>query len=370
MRFSSRPPADYPPVSSGVRRRLWALVALLGAVGWMMQQLQQPETVERLGRAFQLTPPAREARDAGAPALHDAFVPGPLAQPPPAPADASGAAAAERAPAAPASGATRDDGRDAAPPPAADRTAAWDAVTDNAYFLPQEQAAWWSLWERALASRDGPASPSAWPTSALPTSLGEVSYVQLLQQPEAYRGQLVTVRGTAIRCEATRPAANALGLERLDRVWLAPAGGGEWPIVVYVADLEPEFPRGAAIRVPLTVDGYFFKVWSYAYDGGLGLAPALVAARWKWEPSALRARRGLRSQPLAWGWLFGGALALAGGAVAWCVWATRRPRVRYPLASPDAGVWSQLDHAAAAGLAPPDDQASPDAKPQPGGVPR
>jgi hypothetical protein len=339
LRFSSRPPADYPPISSGVRRRLWALVALLGAVGWMMQHLQQPETVERLGRAFQLAPPpAGDARDAGERPFH---------------ADAADRVAVEPAPNAPLA-----DGEDAARLPAAELAAAWAAVTDNAYFLPQEQAAWWALWERALAAREADAS-----SRSLPASLGDASYVQLLQQPEAYRGQLVTVRGTAIRCEATRPAANALGLERLDRVWLAPAGGGEWPIVIYFAGLEPEFPRGAAIRVPLKVDGFFFKVWSYAHDGGLGLAPALVAARWTWQSAAPRADHFAAAPPLPWGWMCGGALALASCAVGWAVWATRRPRSNHRLSPPDAAAWSQLDHDQPESLASSAVESPPDAEP-------
>ena len=72
----------------------------------------------------------------------------------------------------------------------------------------------------------------------------DVEYVQLVDQPNVYRGKLVTVRGTARQITQEKPAANDLGIESYYRVVVQPADGANWPIIVYCLELPPECHAG------------------------------------------------------------------------------------------------------------------------------
>jgi hypothetical protein len=148
-------------------------------------------------------------------------------------------------------------------------------IKDNASFRPQERAAWFALFGRLEALSNAALHAS---------SIGQLSYAQLVSQPDAYRGRMVTIRGTAIRAEVEHPTDNPLGLAEYYRLWLQPAGGGEWPFVVYALQLPDRFPRGDRLRLPVAVTGYFFKNWSYSWGDGLGLAPIILAAGVDWTP--------------------------------------------------------------------------------------
>ena len=158
------------------------------------------------------------------------------------------------------------------------------------------------------------------------TAPPEAAYAQLVSQPEAYRGQPVRVRGTVVRESVKRVAENDLGLTEYHQLVIAPRGGGEWPIVVYALELPQGLPRGDGLREPVTVDGLFFKVWSFAHDDGAGLAPVIVAQAIDWQPPKDAPRE---SNTIAPGSLWPGlvvAAAFAAGVVAWVSWQTRRPK--------------------------------------------
>jgi len=152
-------------------------------------------------------------------------------------------------------------------------------VEDKTYFRPAERKAWFSLFAK-LQQADR--------SQLLRDTCGEVTYVQFLQQPEVYRGRIVTIVGKVVREEIEQPAENQLGIDSYHRLWIQPQGGGQWPLVVYCLKLPAEFPRGENLRAPVTVTGYFFKNWSYAYQEGLGLAPVVLASQLQWQPPAAR----------------------------------------------------------------------------------
>jgi hypothetical protein len=146
-------------------------------------------------------------------------------------------------------------------------------IKDNTYFRLEENPAWFALWKSV---RDGEAVSK--------DSASVVSYAQLLDQPDAYRGKLVTVHGTALREELLEAPTNEIGLERYHRLIVQPQGGGNWPIVIYSLELPEKFPRGDGIRAEVSATGYFFKNWSYAWRDGLGLAPVIMAKSVSWTP--------------------------------------------------------------------------------------
>jgi len=211
--------------------------------------------------------------------------------------------------------------------PAEPQTADTDAdasglaqVQDNTYFRPSEDGAWFDLIAR-LQQTDS--------EQLAAETLGELTYAQLLKQPQVYRGQVVTVRGTVRREEVValvqdKLAPNKLGIDTYHRLILQPRGGGHWPFVVYCLELPPEFPRGDNLQTPLAVTGFFFKNWSYAWQDGLGIAPVVLAQSVDWQPPAAKPqRRSLTSWGLTQALIAAGLFALL--IVSLAIRNTRRP---------------------------------------------
>ncbi len=143
--------------------------------------------------------------------------------------------------------------------------AEWQTITDNTPFRDAETPLWFAVWNelQKLTKQQTPASS------------GETTYVQLVNQADVYRGKVVTVRGWVLRSEAVTPGENELGIEQLHRVILKPAGGGEWPLIVYALDA----PADVGEPFELAVSGVFFKNLSYRHEAGVGLAPVLLTSR-------------------------------------------------------------------------------------------
>jgi hypothetical protein len=201
----------------------------------------------------------------------------------------------------------------------------WGPVKDNATFLSAEQPAWFGLLQQA---RDLSL------TELAESSVGNVVYAQLINQPDAYRGRSVQVEGRILRESAKPVAENDFGLQTLHQLWLAPRGGGQWPIVVYAIELPPGFPRGDNLSEDVVIDGLFFKNWSFPYNGGMGLAPVLVTPTLAWNSANGGNANGVAPLKVAeaapaTSKLMVGAF-LAGAAtvafVAWAAMQTRRPR--------------------------------------------
>lgn len=146
------------------------------------------------------------------------------------------------------------------------------AIKDNTYFRSEENPAWFALWKNLRDSKSAG------------DIIGDVTYAQLLDQPDTYRGKAVTVRGTAMREELLDAPANEVGIDKYHRLIVQPEGGGNWPIIIYALELPEKFPRGDNIRAEISATGYFFKNWSYAWRDGLGLAPVIMAKSVSWTP--------------------------------------------------------------------------------------
>lgn len=267
---------------------MWLLLLMLGAVTLLVRQLRQPATTDALDRMFGATTAAGDGGAATAPV-----------------------AAAVAPPRTPAHGGV------------------WDAVKDNATFLPDEQEAWFSLWREVQGCAAGDVRKLA----AEP-----VTYAQLVNQPQAYRGLAVAVRGRVLR-ETLKPApANSLGISAYHQLVLAPTGGGDWPIIVYALELPAGFPRGDGIAADVAVTGWFFKNWSYQHAEGMGLAPVLVAGVIDWRPAA--ATPAVHAPPFDMKLLAGGVSAALVVAVVISVLAFRlRPRVAAEAPPPDFSGW-------------------------------
>ncbi|MEM8947018.1 MAG: hypothetical protein AAGD11_17720 [Planctomycetota bacterium] len=192
--------------------------------------------------------------------------------------------------------------RDAAPSAFQAKTAdTLAAVRDNTYFRPAESKAWFGMFKRLLDGRRG---------QPVEDSFGELTYTQLLKQPDVYRGRVVTVRGVVRREELLRVPKNSLGLESYHRLWIEPVGGTDWPIVTYCLHLPEKFPRGDHLDAAVSVTGYFFKNWSYPWRDGLGIAPVVLSGEVSWtEPTTANAIAPKTRQSLPRTALIAGAIA-------------------------------------------------------------
>jgi len=160
-------------------------------------------------------------------------------------------------------------------------------IEDDTIFRPAEQQIWFHDLARV---RDTP------PPELLKQSLGEISYLQLFNQVDDYRGKVITVSGTVEGAYRLRAPENYLGIKQYFVYWIHPTGGPPSPIIVYALDAPPGFPaikdrdvdRGITkLREPVQVTGVFFKRYAYlAQDGNATYtAPLLLANMPQWKPA-------------------------------------------------------------------------------------
>jgi len=305
MRFKRPKPDRVQPVSLGLRLKLWLLLGMLAMVGMMMQHLQQPATVEKLGRLFSLeeqASPVADAKESPIPEELD-FRENRTAE------VFKVGASSQKREGEEASIADNAEGDDTL-------ESLLENVEDNALFLKSEEEAW-------LAVLDAANKQSS--KELANASIGQLAYAQLIEQPKVYRGKVVTLQGTVLREEELAPVKNELGIETFHRLVINPAGGGQWPFVVYALALSEEFPRGEPLREPVTVHGYFFKNWSYPHEEGYGLAPIVVANSIEWQPRSVASSstENLKGGLPPW-WAIAGVGAAALGLVSFLAWNTRR----------------------------------------------
>jgi hypothetical protein len=174
-------------------------------------------------------------------------------------------------------------------------------VRDNAPFRREDVRPWFELLG-VLHNASLPAIQSQ--------SFGRTMAVQLLEQPEAYRGRLVTVEGTARQSIpydllGSEPTSADLwrlslipGLEfpslaarsYLTRSFLSnyhrivvTQDGASVPVVVFTLDLPADFPKGESLAERVSVTGYYFKNWLFPSGDGIGVGPILLAKGIDWE---------------------------------------------------------------------------------------
>jgi hypothetical protein len=143
------------------------------------------------------------------------------------------------------------------------------SIQDNTYFRNSEQDAWFHFLGtmQRLPADEISAAHSI-----------EANYVQLVDQPDFYRGKLVKVYGYVRQVSEQMPAKNDLGIDKYYRIVVQPTDGSYWPIFVYCLELPRELGLGeSATGGHMKVTGLFFKKLSYRWQDGLGTAPVIVA---------------------------------------------------------------------------------------------
>jgi len=192
-------------------------------------------------------------------------------------------------------------------------------VEDNTRFRDAENPAWFNLFgvlKRSEAQR------------LRRGSIGRVTWLQLEEQSPAYRGELVTVRGTARRAHRVDATQNDLGIDGYYQIWLQPDDNPRRPIVVYCLQPPRGFPSGMELDERIVATGFYFKRWLYEGRKDLETAPVILAKTVDWK------RKAAVETPPAGGFqsiylIIAGAAALALAASALIVRLTRgRPKRR------------------------------------------
>ncbi len=150
------------------------------------------------------------------------------------------------------------------------------SVRDDTVFRPAESDGWFHLF--ALLA----ATPADELTRA---SEGRVSYLQLSQQPNEYRGRLVTVSGIARAAKLIEAPQNGFGVKQYYQLWLQPNRAIGELIVLYCLELLDDFPLGEELDQQCTATGFFFKRWAYASQGGITTALLVIAKTLDWKPA-------------------------------------------------------------------------------------
>jgi hypothetical protein len=118
------------------------------------------------------------------------------------------------------------------------------------------------------------------PTEMLREARSDCSYVQLLDAPDKYRGQLIALRGTLRRLIEVDAATNAAGIHTQYEGWLFTATAGRNPYVVIVADRPIGLPFGADVHAPAEVAGYFLGWWRHSTQNDERTSsPVIIANR-------------------------------------------------------------------------------------------
>jgi hypothetical protein len=154
----------------------------------------------------------------------------------------------------------------------------------TAIFRPAERDVW--LYVMAECRELGPQALHR-------VSRGRVAYVQLHQQPEVYRGHVVTVVGRVRRAYRVAALSNPLGLDEYAVYWVLPEGGPDVPVVVYALGVPRGFPAlplwdqqpgGAVLDESVEISGVFLKQAAYRGEGGVFTAPLLLTHTPRWQP--------------------------------------------------------------------------------------
>jgi len=155
-------------------------------------------------------------------------------------------------------------------------------VRDDTVLLSKENDAWFHLFD-VLSGATADELRKA--------SEGELTHVQLYNQPRAYRGHLVDIAGRLRGIQHLEATKNSYGVSGYYKLWIEMGSGSNPPIVIaYVLDPPGEL-RGLEntaekISDPVQLTGFFFKRLAYKAQDTIRLAPLLVAKTVQVQPTA------------------------------------------------------------------------------------
>ena len=190
----------------------------------------------------------------------------------------------------------------------------WAAIDHDKFGVTAEESPLYYQLVGQLKQR--PIAPSVGRTDAL--------YVNLLQTPQDYVGEVLTVTGTARRMSRFVVGANEQGIENLYEAWFFTSDSGNNPWRVVVSSLGQGIAELEAGETPIQVTGVFFKRFGYASNNGTHQAPLLLASSIV-RPSVVPTSRPIEGSLIPY---LTGFVILIGLFVLFVVWQFTRDRSR------------------------------------------
>ena len=107
----------------------------------------------------------------------------------------------------------------------------------------------------------------------------EVQYINLMTEPDRYRGEPITIEGDLWRLYEFTARPNAYGVTKLYEGWVFTGDSSHHPYRIVCTSLPTGVEPGENLRKPVRITGYFFKREGYRSNGGVHVAPTLLARR-------------------------------------------------------------------------------------------
>ncbi len=111
------------------------------------------------------------------------------------------------------------------------------------------------------------------------SGLREVQYVNLMTEPDRFRGEPITIEGDLWRLYEFDAGRNDYGINRIYEGWVFTGDSGNHPYRIVCTNLPKGIEPGENLRKPVRITGYFFKREGYRSNGGVHIAPVLLARR-------------------------------------------------------------------------------------------
>lgn len=113
-------------------------------------------------------------------------------------------------------------------------------------------------------------------------------FVDMFRHPEDYRGRLVTLSGYIRELKSYPAGENPYGLTTLYEMSLFTEDSQTNPAIIVATEKPPGLAEGSSMAKPVSVTGYFFKMYGYQAHDTTRIAPLVLAARFEWSPDRPR----------------------------------------------------------------------------------
>ena len=148
---------------------------------------------------------------------------------------------------------------------------AWDAIEDYAVSSLSAERCAWDLALHQLSTDQEFANGSA-----------TVNTIDLMAQPEVYRGEPVLIKGQLLRGESIKSNNPYVKNFRYNRLWIKPEGLSQTPYCIYSLNVPEGFPELQATATEfnhaISLEGIFFKVMVYTANDDNGASCPLILA--------------------------------------------------------------------------------------------
>lgn len=141
------------------------------------------------------------------------------------------------------------------------------------------------------------------------SDVAQAMFGEVLEHPQDYRGQLVSMRGCLRRLVKYDPGRNTMGFRHVYEGWVYPDDAQGNPVVVIFTKKPNGLPMGANVCEDVQFTGYFLKNFGYEAHDVPRKAPLFLAGGVDWlEMPELMAT----AAPTGWGYVSTAVLFFAG----------------------------------------------------------